>query len=181
MRVLWASAVWRCLWQCKIPETKNSAQVLQGVLARKNSKNFPAETHWQGVTPNFSSPGPVASHQNLQIIAKNVQIPTKLYKFLKMARETTLQFLANSCWREKVNIFSRRGVLKNSRHAPNRPDLSGQMVAQEKNCGGLVDTVIKSKKSGWLMQLMQLKLRYVVALDKNRRLALSGWGKAVPG
>ena len=67
-RGFWASAVCRCLWR-------------YGILARKNSVIFLAGTHRQGATPNFSSPGPVSSRQNVQILAKltiprqNVQSP----------------------------------------------------------------------------------------------------------
>ena len=55
---------------------KNSTQVLPGCYwLEKNSDIFLAGTHWQGVTPNFSSPGPVSSRQNVQIPRRNVLIP----------------------------------------------------------------------------------------------------------
>ena len=100
-----------------------------GVVGEKKFKKiFLSGTHWRGVTPNFSLPGPVSSRQNEQIPCHD-----KENVFIILRRESR---------REKIWFFD----LRNSRHAPNRPgDLSHQMVFRGKKCRVLWHT--KKSKS----------------------------------
>ena len=112
---------------------KNQHFSLPVCPGKKKFRNFPPGTHRQGVIPNFSSPGPVSSGQNVQILAK-------MCKLLAMARKISLKFLAGSSWRGKRQHSSSPGCPvekkiwffdpRNSCHTLNRPDISCQMAIQ---------------------------------------------------